>query len=123
MRTTILLLAGLLAACGAKTPAPNAAADWPMYNRDYASTRFSSLSDVTPKNVASLRQVCSYVLPEQVVFESGLVAVKGTLYFTTFEYTYAVDAATCALRWRSRHELPETPGVGATRGVALADNR
>jgi alcohol dehydrogenase (cytochrome c) len=121
MRKATLSLAILLAGCGAKQPNPSA--DWPMYNRDYASTRFSGLTDITAKNVSTLKQVCSYVLPEKVMFESGLVAVNGTMYFTTFEYTYAIDAATCALRWRSRHQLPETPGVGSTRGVALADNR
>lgn len=99
--------------------------DWPMYNRDYASTRFSQLAQITPKNVASLHPVCSYVLPEPAVeFESSLVAVSGTLYFTTFEYTYAVDASTCALKWRVKHQLPEPYGlVGTTRGVALLGNR
>jgi alcohol dehydrogenase (cytochrome c) len=117
------IVAVILAACGQAPSNSNPSADWPMYNRDYASTRFSGLTDIAPKNVSTLRQICSYALPEQVMFESGLVAVKGTLYFTTYEYTYAIDAATCALRWRARHELPGTPGVGSTRGVALADNR
>jgi glucose dehydrogenase len=40
-----------------------AISDWPMYNRDYASTRFSPLTQIRPENVANLRQVCSYVLP------------------------------------------------------------
>jgi alcohol dehydrogenase (cytochrome c) len=123
MRKATLLLTAFLAACGTKTAVPNASADWPMYNRDYASTRFSGLTDIAAKNVAGLKQVCSYVLPEKVMFESGLVASQGTMYFTTFEYTYAIDAATCALKWRSRHELPGTPGVGSTRGVALLDGR
>ena len=92
-----------------------------MYNHDYASTGFSKLSDITPKNVSGLRQVCSYVLPESTTFESSLVAVNGTLFFTTSEYTYAIDAANCGLRWRVRHEV-QGPG-GTVRGVALAGNR
>lgn len=94
-----------------------------MYNRDYASTRFSGLTEIAAKNVTGLKPVCSYVLPEKVMFESGLVASQGALYFTTFEYTYAIDSATCALKWKARHELPGTPGVGSTRGVALLDGR
>jgi len=94
-----------------------------MYNRDYASTRFSGLTEIAAKNVTGLKQVCSYALPEKVMFESGLVASQGTMYFTTFEYTYAIDSATCALKWKARHELPGTPGVGSTRGVALLDGR
>jgi alcohol dehydrogenase (cytochrome c) len=94
-----------------------------MYNGNYSSTRFSGLSDITPKNVTGLRQICSYELPEKVMFESGLVAVGGTLYFTTFENTYAIDAATCAERWHAQHKLPVVPGVGTTRGVAIEGNR
>jgi alcohol dehydrogenase (cytochrome c) len=64
--------------------------------------------------------VCSYVLPEATTFESSLVAVNGTLYFTTSEYTYAINSDTCGLKWRVRHELAG-PG-GTVRGVALAGN-
>jgi alcohol dehydrogenase (cytochrome c) len=108
-----ILLAFLPAAFGQR--------DWPMYSHDYASTGFSQLSDITTKNVSSLRRVCSYVLPESTTFESSLVAVNGTLYFTTSEYTYAINSDNCGLKWRARHELAG-PG-GTVRGVALAGNR
>ncbi len=121
-RCAVLLLAVALAGCGlGAATAPNPAADWPMYNRDYKSTRFSPLSEITPKNVANLRQICSYALPEDSTFESSLVAVNGTLYFTTSEFTYAIDAGNCALRWRVRHELAGSGGT--VRGVAFAGNR
>ena len=122
-----LLLAALAVALTGQQPAsdPSPAAsspeDWPLYNRDYASTRFSPLSEIAPQNVSSLRQVCAYPLPEDAEFESGLVAVNGTLYFTTSDYTYAVDAATCALRWRVKHDAPRSGGT--VRGVAFAGSR
>src|SRR5579863_938662 len=118
-----LLLLGSVLAVRAQQPAanPGAAADWPLYNRDYASTRFSQLSEIAPTNISSLRQVCSYNLPEDAEFESGLVAVNGTLYFTTSDYTYAIDADTCALRWRVQHGTQRSGGT--VRGVALAGNR
>src|SRR5438046_7680133 len=111
----------LLGAAEAVIAQQSGAADWPLYNRDYASTRFSQLSEITPQNVSGLRQVCSYDLPEEAEFESGLVAVNGTLYFTTSDFTYAVDAATCALRWRVKHEMRRSGGT--VRGVAFADGR
>ena len=124
MRRPIILLAVVLTACGSKAPTEaKVSPDWPMYNGDYASTRFSQLTDITPQNVSNLKQICSYELPEKVMFESGIVAVEGTLYFTTFENTYAIDAATCAVKWHAQHKLKEVPGVGTTRGVALAGNR
>jgi alcohol dehydrogenase (cytochrome c) len=124
MRAAIFSVAIFLSACGAKLasegkPSP----DWAMYNGDYASNRFSSLSDITPANVKNLRQICAYELPEKVMFESGIVAVGGTLYFTTFEHLYAVDAGTCTLKWIAEHKLKEVPVVGTTRGAAVAGNR
>ena len=102
-------------------PLSGLTADWPSYNGDYRSSRFSQLTEITPNNVANLRQVCSYALPERETFESSLVAVNGALYFTTSEYTYAIDAASCQPRWRMRHSL-EGPG-GTVRGVAIAKDR
>jgi glucose dehydrogenase len=71
--------------------------------------------------VTSLRQVCSCALPEAATFESGLAAVNGILYFTTAEYTYAIDANSCGLKWRVRHELEPTDR--AVRGVVFYGNR
>jgi alcohol dehydrogenase (cytochrome c) len=96
-------------------------ADWPQHSSDYASTGFSKLSEITPKNISNLHQVCTYALPDETTFESSLVEVNGTLYFTSSEYTYAIDAASCALKWRVRHEM-EGPG-GTVRGVAFANGR
>jgi alcohol dehydrogenase (cytochrome c) len=110
-----------LAGCSLRAADPPGSADWPMYNRDFNATRFSPLSEITPKNVANLHQVCSYVLPEPSTFESSLVEVSGTLYFTTSEYTYALDAGNCGLKWRVRHQLQG--GGGTVRGVAFAGNR
>ena len=117
----LTLAFGLPAAAWQPAATTGTAADWPMYNGDYASTRFSTLSEITPGNVTALRPICSYSLPESATFESSLVAVAGALYFTTSEYTYAIDAGTCALRWRARHPV-EGPG-GTVRGVALERNR
>lgn len=119
MQRCLLLLSILLAGCGMRSASNST--DWPMYNGDFASTRFSLLSDITPANVASLRQICAYNLPETVTFESGLVAVQGTLYFTTYEYTYAIDAGDCELKWRARHPITTIPAAAATRGVAFLD--
>src|SRR5215510_9510408 len=74
----------------------NSPGDWAMYGRNYASTSFSPLSEITPANVSKLMQICSYSLPENVPFESSLVAINGTLYFTTGAYTYALNSADCS---------------------------
>jgi len=120
-----LLALALSAGAWQAAPRTNAAGDWPMYNHDYAATGFSRLTDITPKNVANLKQVCSYALPETATFESSLVTINGTMYFTTGQYTYALDASNCTLRWRVRHEMPgpEPVAAGTVRGVAIDGNR
>src|SRR5690349_21692930 len=123
-RLTLLGITFALAVYGQQSR-PQSPADWPMYAHDYNSTRFSQLSEITPKNVTGLKQVCSYALPEQATFESSLVAIDGMLYFTSPEYTYALNAANCALRWRVRHDEMQgsTAGTGTVRGAAIAGNR
>jgi PQQ-dependent dehydrogenase (methanol/ethanol family) len=121
MRTiTTVSLASLLVFGLQEARAQRAATDWPMYAGDYASTGASSLSEITPRNVSTLKPICSYKLPEVSTFESSLVAVNGTLYFTTSDDTYAVDAAVCTLKWRAHHE---TQVHGTVRGVAVSGNR
>jgi alcohol dehydrogenase (cytochrome c) len=92
-----------------------------MYAHDYTSTRYSPQTEITPKNVTSLKQICSYPLPEASTFESSLVEIGGTLYFTTSDTTYAIDATNCRLKWREKHGLPEPDRT--VRGVAVEANR
>src|SRR5579884_2463312 len=119
--SVILLQLSLLSCRPSDREVPYAEADWPSYNGSYQSTRFSKLSEITRENAAGLRQLCTYVLPEHSKFESSLVAVNGILYFTTFEWTYALDAETCALKWRTK-EAQVWPG-GTVRGVAYENGR
>ncbi|MEQ1886789.1 MAG: PQQ-binding-like beta-propeller repeat protein [Bryobacteraceae bacterium] len=114
----VLVWAGMAASTAvAQKTAP---ADWPMYSRDFRSSGFSPLTAINPSNVTKLRQVCTYEIPEAVTFESSLVTIAGIMYFATPEYTYAVDAGTCALKWRVRHEM-KNPGI--VRGVAISGTR
>lgn len=123
----IASIAGIAGLAGAQIPAADPvnatpdASDWPMYAHDYTSTRYSPLTEITPKNVANVKQICSYPLPEMSTFESSLVEIGGTLYFTTGASTYAIDATNCRLKWQEKHEMA-TPG-GTVRGVAVAGRR
>ena len=120
------LLSAMASQVGAQTRLqilPNADADWPMYAHDYMSTRYSPHTEITPSNVANLRQICSYTLPEASTVESSLVEFSGTLYFTTGETTYAMDAANCRLKWSAKHALPVPEPDRAVRGVAVDGKR
>jgi len=122
MRRTILIVSCFLLWISVPVWSQNpSAGDWPSYGRDYGSTGYSPLLEIQRDNVTKLHQICSYSLPEQATFESSLVVVGGTMYFTTAQYTYALDASNCNLRWRVRRET-QTPGR-TVRGVAVAGNR
>lgn len=75
-------------------------ADWRTYNRTLEGDRYSPLDQITAANVGQLRQVCTYDLRDTLSFQTGPLVVDGTMYFTTDTATYAIDAATCKLRWR-----------------------
>ena len=109
----------------AQTPGRTAAAaadDWPAYNRTFTGERFSPLNDITAANVSRLRQVCMFETGEQVSFEAGPIVVSGVMYVTSDSVTYAIDAATCALKWKQPHPYGAT-SLGVNRGVAFDNGR
>jgi alcohol dehydrogenase (cytochrome c) len=105
--------------------APDSLADWAGYNNTLTGERFSPLEQINAGNVGELRQVCAYELGERAAMEAGPVVIDGTLYLTTAENTYAVDAATCTLRWRhGYHYSPAPPyDLKVNRGVAYLNGR
>src|SRR5437016_9474542 len=94
-----------IAACTPPAPlnAPGstgAAGDWLSYNRTLPGDRFSPLAEINRSNVAQLRSVCTYTLPEETSPQPGPIVVGGTMFFTTDTISYAIDAATCAEKWK-----------------------
>lgn len=85
-------------------------ADWLTYNRNLAGDRFSPLKEIDRSNVAQLKGVCSYTLPEVSSLQTGPLVVDGTMYFTTDEGSYAIDASTCAEKWK-QHRHSDTPSM------------
>jgi alcohol dehydrogenase (cytochrome c) len=96
--------------------------DWVTYNGPLSGDRYSPLMQITAANVGQLQRVCAFDAPEAVNFQSGLLAVDGVLYFTLFNHTYAVDAATCQQKWKHTRPEPDT-FLMVNRGVAYSDGR
>ncbi len=78
-----------LAATGAQLPqAPTAASpaedgNWTMAARDYASTRYSGLDEITTANVQKLGVAFTFSTGTLKGQESAVLAVDGTMYFVT----------------------------------------
>ena len=127
VRTLACVPAALLihpAVVRAQAPAAYAVkdADWPAYNRTLTGERYSPLRAITAANAARLRQKCVYDTHEKIAFQTGPIVVDGTMYFTTDTITYAIDAGTCALKWRQRTGQAATY-LAANRGIAYDDGR
>jgi alcohol dehydrogenase (cytochrome c) len=81
----------------------NAASDsveWLLPNHDYAGQRFVDLKQITPENAAQLRPVCIFQAGDTRGFQPNPLVYKGLMYITTVTSTIAIDASTCAVRWR-----------------------
>lgn len=105
---------------------PDPAVDWLSYNNSRAGNRFVALGEIDAANVGSLQRTCLFQLDEPVNMQSGLIEVAGTLYFTTLEDTYAIDATDCRLRWRHTYHLARHPTLDpnqVNRGLAWLDGR
>ncbi len=98
-------------------------ADWPAYNGPPTGTRYSPIAQITTANVATLHPVCTAALDERTAMQSGPVVVAGVLYVTSATRTWALDAATCAVRWSHRYDYRPTPDydLKTNRGVAYLD--
>jgi glucose dehydrogenase len=106
--TIALLVAGLaqhesLADSGPTQAELNAAGqstEWLLPNRDYAGQRSVDLTQITHQNATELRPVCIYQAGDVRPFQTNPLVYKGVMYVTTASSTIALDAATCAVRWR-----------------------
>ncbi|MDB5723631.1 MAG: glucose dehydrogenase [Novosphingobium sp.] len=97
--------------------------DWPSYNRTLTGDRHAPQTEVTPSNAHALRPVCSYGIGRQTSLQTGPIVVGGVIYFTTDFDTIALDASTCALKWRTTERYEESSGLKINRGAALIDGR
>ena len=106
--TAVLLVAGLarhdaLADSGPTQAELDAAAqstEWLLRNRDYAGQRSVDLKQITHQNAMELRPVCIYQAGDVRPFQTNPLVYHGVMYVTTPSSTNALDAATCAVRWR-----------------------
>ena len=119
----IMAVLGLSLRPALAVTAQKTAETWYVYNGSYSGTRFSSLAQITPENVGSLREVARYELPETTSFQSGPIIADDVLFVTTATSTYAVNASNGRLLWSQKYE-PKSMGLGTgVRGAAYLGGR
>ena len=83
--TFAVLLA--LITSGLSENAFGAADDWTTINKNYFGQRYVDLDQITPQNIANLKEVCEIQLNENSLFSTGLLKVGRTLYVTLSRLT------------------------------------
>jgi PQQ-dependent dehydrogenase (methanol/ethanol family) len=124
-RLGALLILAAVAGCASHASTellPRGSGDWMTYNGSLSGERYSPLSEINTGNVTRLQQTCVFATPDTVSFQSGIVAVDGTLFFTAFNATYAIDGATCQQKWKYTRPEPPTP-LKVNRGVAYGNGK
>ncbi len=116
----VAMLAALLARQHTTAAPLESSQQWVTVNKDYASQRYVDLDQITPQNVGGLKEACEFRLNEAAWFSSGLLMVGRTIYVDTMRATYAIDAGTCALRWRTVLKFG-VPANISNRGPAYLD--
>src|SRR5579864_6349736 len=108
---------------GSSSGAQVADADWLTYNRTLPGDRFSPLKEINRSNVSQLKSLCTYTLPEVSSLQTGPLVVDGTMYFTTDEGSYAIDASTCAEKWKPHRHSNTPSALLVNRGFAYTNGR
>jgi alcohol dehydrogenase (cytochrome c) len=119
MKLTILIAAALISVVVSARGAP---VDWPNFNRTLTAERFSPLRQVDTDTVKRLKVLCTYDTHEMTAFQTGLLQVNGSLYWTTEHDTFSVDPNTCHENWRTHEEFPSA-FLPVSRGAAYLEGR
>ena len=129
MRPSYALLLGAAALSAQPPKASTAAGDWPMYNRDSASSRYSPLKQIDAKNVAKLTQAWTFTTAVPgaapaagrgrgggagIGGEVTPIVVNGVMYVPAGNLVVAIDGDGGKEVWR--YALPR--GQASTRGVS-----
>ncbi|MCP5144204.1 MAG: PQQ-binding-like beta-propeller repeat protein [Gammaproteobacteria bacterium] len=96
---------------------------WLSYNNRLDGQRFSPLKELTPRNVDQLGEACRVQIDGPTSFHSALLVSDGVIYTNTGSETVAVDATTCALRWRFSYTPEDERFSPSSRGMALMNGR
>lgn len=90
--------------------------DWPVYGGDVRGDRYSPLTQITPRNVVTLKLAWRFDIDEQGEPETNPLVIGRTLYAYTPELKIiALDGATGKLKWEFDSGIK---GSGAHRGIA-----
>jgi PQQ-dependent dehydrogenase (methanol/ethanol family) len=96
---------------------------WLMTNKSYDGQRHVLLDQINPKNVAGLKELCTFDTGVQAPAQSSPLLYEGRIYFTAAQTTVAIDALTCKEVWRHEWQLKGKMLSPVNRGLAMKEGR
>ena len=120
---TIAAVGSTSAPLRSQATAPDSSgSSWPLWGGDAANTRFSPLTQITPRNVSSLGGAWVAHLNGEFV-QAAPVASGGLVFVPTVaQHLYALNAKTGQVVWRYQSDVDRrNVGVSPPRGVALGE--
>ncbi|HKF69820.1 MAG TPA: c-type cytochrome, partial [Vicinamibacterales bacterium] len=101
--------------------------DWTSYNGSMSGSRYSTLSQITKNNVASLAPKWMFSLRNANNLQVTPIVSEGVMYVTSANECYALDAGSGREIWH--YQRPRTKGLignaagGVNRGASIAGDR
>ena len=101
--------------------------DWPGYNGQPGGNRYTTLAQITARNVSRLAPRWAFSIPDNSRLEVTPVVVEGIMYVTSSNECFALDAGTGRRIWHFQRPrtrgLPGAAAGGTNRGAAVAAGR
>jgi len=91
---------------------------WPTYHGDYSGRRHSTLKQITPDNVNQLTLAWAFQTNQPSEIKASPILVNGTIYVTTPDNLWAIDARTARQLWRYTYPTNQGFHIGH-RGAAV----
>ena len=122
------LIAALVLVAPAIAHTQQASTDWPIYGGNTSNTRYSTLLQISPKNVKQLKVAWTYETHDEFTgseMQSNPIVVDGVLFATTPKMrVIALDAATGKEIWSFNPNLTNAKtGRFRHRGVTVHEDR
>ncbi|HUK34795.1 MAG TPA: PQQ-dependent dehydrogenase, methanol/ethanol family [Vicinamibacterales bacterium] len=117
----------LLRPNGTQMRAVTSQSDWTSYNGGYSGSRYSTLSQITKNNVASLAPKWMFSVRNTNNLQVTPIVSQGVMYVTAANECYALDAGSGREIWH--YQRPRTKGLvgnaagGVNRGASVAGDR
>jgi alcohol dehydrogenase (cytochrome c) len=91
---------------------------WPGFHGDYSGQRHSALTEINPRNVASMTPAWTFQTQQNGILKATPILVDGIMYFTMPDNVWAIDARSGHTLWHYTAPPNKAFHIGQ-RGVSM----